>query len=61
MMPVLVSGLALATAGPAQAGKVTPEIIDSTRHGGKFVGLTFDDGPDPWNTPGCLGCSAGIA
>jgi peptidoglycan-N-acetylglucosamine deacetylase len=54
MMPVLVSGLALSTAGPARAGKATPEIIDSTRHEGKFVGLTFDDGPDPRNTPRLL-------
>jgi peptidoglycan/xylan/chitin deacetylase (PgdA/CDA1 family) len=50
----LISGLALAAAGPAQAGKPTPEIVDSTRHEGKFVALTFDDGPDPRNTPRLL-------
>lgn len=51
---LLISGLALAAAGPAQAGKPAPEIVDSTGHEGKFVGLTFDDGPDPRNTPRLL-------
>ncbi len=54
LMPLLLSGLAPATDGPAHAGKPTPEIIDSTRHEGMSVGLTFDDGPDPRITPRLL-------
>jgi peptidoglycan/xylan/chitin deacetylase (PgdA/CDA1 family) len=29
----------------------TTAIVDSTRHGGQAVAFTFDDGPDPRNTP----------
>ncbi|WP_007025892.1 polysaccharide deacetylase family protein [Saccharomonospora iraqiensis] len=38
-----------ATAAGADSG-----IVDSTRHGGRAVGLTFDDGPDPEDTPRLL-------
>lgn len=45
----LLSGLA---AAPARAAE--PSIIDSTRHGGKTVSFTFDDGPNPVDTPRLL-------
>jgi peptidoglycan-N-acetylglucosamine deacetylase len=44
----------LAGAAPAQADEPTTTIVDSTRHEGKYVSLTFDDGPDPVNTPRLL-------
>ena len=44
----------LAGAGPAVADQPSPTIVDSTRHDGKYVSLTFDDGPDPVNTPKLL-------
>ena len=44
----------LAGAAPAQADQATTAIVDSTRHEGKYVSLTFDDGPDPVNTPKLL-------
>ncbi|OKI21900.1 xylanase [Nocardiopsis sp. TSRI0078] len=41
--------------GPfASNGPATPDIVDSTRRGGRAVALTFDDGPDPRNTPRLL-------
>lgn len=45
---------ALADAAPALADQATPAIVDSTRHDGKYLSLTFDDGPDPVNTPKLL-------
>jgi peptidoglycan/xylan/chitin deacetylase (PgdA/CDA1 family) len=45
----LLSGLA---AAPARAAE--PSIVDSTRHGGKTVSFTFDDGPNPVDTPRLL-------
>ncbi|MDQ0693227.1 peptidoglycan/xylan/chitin deacetylase (PgdA/CDA1 family) [Arthrobacter sp. W4I7] len=44
----------LAGAAPALADQTTTAIVDSTRHEGKYVSLTFDDGPDPVNTPKLL-------
>lgn len=44
----------LAGAPSAQADAATPAIVDSTRHDGQYVSLTFDDGPDPVNTPKLL-------
>lgn len=41
-------------AGPAAADQATAAIVDSTRHEGKYVSLTFDDGPDPVHTPRLL-------
>lgn len=50
---VLATGLALGlTAAPA--GAAEQAIIDSTRHGGRTVALTFDDGPNPVDTPRLL-------
>ncbi|QFZ19538.1 polysaccharide deacetylase family protein [Saccharothrix syringae] len=50
---VLTTGLVLALAtGTAQAEEA--KIIDSTRHGGRTVALTFDDGPNPADTPRLL-------
>ncbi|MDR6592977.1 polysaccharide deacetylase family protein [Saccharothrix longispora] len=42
--------------GPTGAGPTgaTPTIVDSTRHGGKAVSFTFDDGPNPVDTPRLL-------
>ena len=44
----------LATAAPALADQATPAVVDSTRHDGNYLSLTFDDGPDPVNTPKLL-------
>ncbi|MDA0566027.1 polysaccharide deacetylase family protein [Streptomonospora sp. S1-112] len=51
--------LALCAAAPAQANGsgptgATPDIVDSTARGGQALALTFDDGPDPRNTPRLL-------
>jgi peptidoglycan/xylan/chitin deacetylase (PgdA/CDA1 family) len=48
----LPGGLAAAT--PARADQATPAIVDSTRHTGQYLSLTFDDGPHPVNTPKLL-------
>ncbi|MDQ0771222.1 peptidoglycan/xylan/chitin deacetylase (PgdA/CDA1 family) [Pseudarthrobacter defluvii] len=44
----------LAGAAPAFADQATPAIVDSARHEGQYLSLTFDDGPDPVNTPKLL-------
>lgn len=50
---VLTTGLVLGlAAGPAQASET--KIVDSTRHGGRTVAFTFDDGPNPVDTPRLL-------
>lgn len=61
-LPIAVTALALcasipaglAGAAPALADQATPAIVESTRHDGNYVSLTFDDGPDPVNTPKLL-------
>ncbi|WP_211257189.1 polysaccharide deacetylase family protein [Streptomyces megasporus] len=57
-MPLLLTtGLclsALTAAGPAQAGQPNATVVDSTRHGGRTLALTFDDGPNPTDTPRLL-------
>ncbi|MGW3716263.1 polysaccharide deacetylase family protein [Streptomyces sp. NPDC005133] len=40
--------------GPAQARQADAQVVDSTRHGGRAVALTFDDGPNPVDTPRLL-------
>ncbi|MEU7529324.1 polysaccharide deacetylase family protein [Saccharothrix sp. NPDC042600] len=45
----LLLGLTTGTAGAEGA-----EIVDSTRHGGRTVAFTFDDGPNPVDTPRLL-------
>ncbi|MET7365480.1 polysaccharide deacetylase family protein [Streptomyces sp. NPDC005566] len=57
--PLLLSGglclAALTATGPAHAGQQAGTgIVDSTRHGGRAVALTFDDGPNPTDTPRLL-------
>lgn len=57
MPALLLAGLSLntlATAGPAQAAHPTSAIVNSTQHGGNTVALTFDDGPNPVDTPRLL-------
>ncbi|KIH99471.1 xylanase [Streptomonospora alba] len=61
---LLTLGLALCAAVPAQAGPLhrdhrpggpaTDDIVDQTQRSGRAVALTFDDGPDPRNTPQLL-------
>ncbi|TLM83323.1 polysaccharide deacetylase family protein [Pseudarthrobacter sp. NamE2] len=61
-LPLAAAALALAASVPAglagapaaQADAATPAIVDSTRHDGKYISLTFDDGPDPVTTPRLL-------
>ncbi|MFD1828444.1 polysaccharide deacetylase family protein [Streptomyces desertarenae] len=67
-LPLLLSaGMCLGTltlAEPARAGQeagrgagwggATAAVVDSTRHGGRTLALTFDDGPDPTDTPRLL-------
>lgn len=59
--PLLTAGLlclgASAATGVAQAdqgGRTGTGIVDSTRHGGRTLALTFDDGPNPTDTPQLL-------
>ncbi|MGW3733929.1 polysaccharide deacetylase family protein [Streptomyces sp. NPDC005148] len=56
--PLLLSGGmclgALTVTGPAQARQADAQVVDSTRHGGRAVALTFDDGPNPADTPRLL-------
>ncbi|SDK77249.1 Peptidoglycan/xylan/chitin deacetylase, PgdA/CDA1 family [Actinopolyspora mzabensis] len=67
LVPLLVLGLslgsaAIAQAGPGQAGPdqagggpaADATVVDSTGQPGRTVALTFDDGPDPRNTPRLL-------
>lgn len=56
LVPLLVVGAAIG-ATPAHAdrhGPPTSVIVDSTAKGGRTVAFTFDDGPDPQNTPALL-------
>lgn len=57
LVPLLVVGTTIA-ATPANAagrpGPPTAAIVDSTRDGGRTLAITFDDGPDPRNTPRLL-------
>lgn len=56
LVPLLVVGATLG-ATPAHADRHSPPtsvIVDSTREGGRTVAFTFDDGPDPQNTPQLL-------
>lgn len=61
MTPLLLSGGlclgALTATGVARADQGGPTgtgIVDSTRHGGRTLALTFDDGPNPTDTPQLL-------
>lgn len=45
---------ALTVTGTARADQAGTGIVDSTRHGGRAVALTFDDGPNPTDTPRLL-------
>lgn len=54
-LTLLICALVLASAAPAHAGRpVSEDIVDSTRHDGRYVSLTFDDGPHPVHTPALL-------
>ncbi|MCG3042101.1 polysaccharide deacetylase family protein [Streptomyces fenghuangensis] len=57
-MPLLLScGMCLgvlAAAGPAQAHRANDTVVETTRHGGRTLALTFDDGPNPADTPRLL-------
>lgn len=56
LVPLLIVGVTL-SATPASADRHDPPtatIVDSTRQGGHTVSFTFDDGPDPQNTPRLL-------
>jgi peptidoglycan/xylan/chitin deacetylase (PgdA/CDA1 family) len=56
LVPILVAGAALGPT-PAHADRRTPPtsvIVDTTGEGGRTVAFTFDDGPDPQNTPRLL-------
>jgi peptidoglycan-N-acetylglucosamine deacetylase len=53
LIPLLVVGATAGTA-PAHADRYSPPtavIVDSTGQAGRTSSLTFDDGPDPRNTP----------
>ncbi|NYI03929.1 polysaccharide deacetylase family protein [Allostreptomyces psammosilenae] len=54
MLSVAVCLSAVTLAGPAQAVPANDTIVDSTRRGGNTVALTFDDGPNPADTPRLL-------
>lgn len=53
LVPLLVAGATIGAA-PASADRHSPPttaIVDSTGRPGRTVSFTFDDGPDPQNTP----------
>ena len=50
---LLTAGLVLGAVVPAQAD-VTADIVTTTGRSGRTVALTFDDGPDPDDTPALL-------
>ena len=51
---LLTTGLVLGlSSAPANAAD-DPVIVDSTKHGGRTVAFTFDDGPNPADTPRLL-------
>ena len=62
--PSLLAALTIGLAAPAQAGGVGPgpgqggpatdEIVTTTKLGGRTAALTFDDGPNPYDTPRLL-------
>ena len=64
--PLLLTALAVGTAapasaagagpGPGQGGGATPEIVTGTKLQGRVAALTFDDGPNPYDAPGCSRC-----
>src|SRR5215213_2926426 len=64
-VPLLLAALAMGTAaapasadgagpGPGQGGPATPEIVTTTKLQGQVAALTFDDGPNPYDTPRLL-------
>jgi peptidoglycan-N-acetylglucosamine deacetylase len=56
LVPLLVAGAAIG-ATPASADRhspPTPVIVETTGQSGRTVSFTFDDGPDPQNTPALL-------
>jgi peptidoglycan-N-acetylglucosamine deacetylase len=56
LVPLLLVGAAALATVPAAAATTRPtaEIVDSTGLPGRTVAFTFDDGPDPANTPRLL-------
>ncbi len=50
---LMVSGM-LTPTGAVQAGRPNANIVDSTQQGGNVIALTFDDGPNPVDTPELL-------
>ena len=40
--------------GPGQGGPATAEIVTTAKHEGRVAALTFDDGPNPADTPRLL-------
>jgi peptidoglycan-N-acetylglucosamine deacetylase len=54
LVPLATAGSLLAMAAPAAASRTSTEIIETVPGAGKVVGLTFDDGPDPEDTPALL-------
>ncbi|SHH16428.1 polysaccharide deacetylase family protein [Geodermatophilus nigrescens] len=49
--PALAGGTG---AGPGQGGPATADVVTTTRLGGQVAALTFDDGPNPHDTPRLL-------
>jgi peptidoglycan/xylan/chitin deacetylase (PgdA/CDA1 family) len=43
-----------AGAGPGQGGKANDQIVTTTKLQGQVAALTFDDGPNPYDTPRLL-------
>lgn len=51
-LPLLTVGMVVGSAVPAAAsGRPTPTIVDTARGPGTAVSYTFDDGPNPTDTP----------
>jgi peptidoglycan/xylan/chitin deacetylase (PgdA/CDA1 family) len=61
--PLLLGALVVGATGPAQAGagpgpgqggKANDQVVTTTKLSGKVAALTFDDGPNPYDTPRLL-------
>jgi peptidoglycan/xylan/chitin deacetylase (PgdA/CDA1 family) len=54
VVPLAAVGLLLGAAVPAQAHRATTDVVETAQGQGNVVSFTFDDGPNPTDTPRLL-------
>ncbi|MDP9466027.1 MAG: polysaccharide deacetylase family protein [Actinomycetota bacterium] len=47
---LIAAGLSVGTSVPSSAAQPNADVVTSTHHDGRYVALTFDDGPNPPDT-----------